>query len=261
MKKKRILTVIIALLVAVAAVCGILYYKAYHTAKDEIAEYTLIQDEYSKVAGGTDPAPLMPLDPDSPGYTEVDFSALRDINPEVVGWISIPRSQVNYPVMQATDNSKYLNTSFFGKRSSTGAVFVDAKNNVRELDQNVVIYAHNMGSHRTDMFGELLNYNDQSYYESHRYIQFDTYWEKHGWWEVIAVIRHDTRSSRFNYLKLEFESQDEFMEWVAAAQDLSLYDTGVHVGENDKIITLSTCDRTYYGKYGRQLILAVKVNK
>lgn len=260
MSRRPVLIVVI--LLAVAACCGVFFAVEWAAADAEVHEYEQIQSDYSEVvydeSAGESDAPVS--ETDGLPYTLVDFDALLEQNPDTVGWIAIPDTLINYPVVQAANNSKYLNISFSGTRSGAGAVFADAKNNMQVLNQNTVLYGHNMGSGRTDMFGTLLYYNDADYYDGHRYIQFDTIYEQHGWWKVFAVINHDIHSKDFDYLRLDFESADEFMEWVAAAQALSLYEADVVIQEGDRILTLSTCDRQFYGRNGRQLILAVKMN-
>ncbi|MDL2237987.1 class B sortase [Christensenellaceae bacterium OttesenSCG-928-K19] len=260
MSRRPVLIVVI--LLAVAACCGIYFAVEWAAADAEVREYDQIQSSYSEVvydeSAGESDAPVS--ETDGLPYTLVDFDSLLEQNPDTVGWITIPDTLINYPVVQTTNNSRYLNTSFSGTRSGAGAVFADAKNNMRELNQNTVLYGHNMGSGRTDMFGTLLYYNDAEHYDRHRYIQFDTIYEQHGWWKIFAVINHDVRSQDFDYLRLDFESTNEFMEWVATAQALSLYEADVEIQEDDWILTLSTCDRQFYGRSGRQLILAVKMN-
>lgn len=257
-KKKIIISVI---LYAVAAVCGIFFLNEYHTAQEEIAEYTLLQGTYTETKielldeAAADPQEIHAALP----YRYPDWTALQQENPDIIGWLSIPFSPVNYPVVQTTDNYTYLNRSFSGGKSSTGAAFMDAKNNTDPLDQNTLIYAHNMGSGRQDMFGSLLKYKDREYYDMHPYIQFDTVQRRHGWWRIFAVIDHNIKSGDFNYLKLNFADQDEFAAWIAQAKELSLYETGVAVSSDDTVLTLSTCDRSIHGRNGRQLVMAVKI--
>jgi len=261
-KKSRIITILSISLFAVAVVCCLYFCKDYFAATTEIAEYTEIQKTYTSVVS-EETTPVSGID----GMIEavgqprvsVDFDGLCRENPDTVGYVTIPGTPVNYPVVQGISNEEYLEKSFSGERSSAGAVFADAKNDMVALDQNTVLYAHNMGNGRTDMFSTLINYNEPAYYTSHQYIQFDTIGTQHSWWKIFAVIHHDVRSEEFNYLKLVFESQNEFMGWVNTARNLSLYETEVEINENDSVLTLSTCNRGYRGQYGRQLILAVKM--
>ena len=260
-KMKKKYRIVIAILIIAAAICCGIYIYEYYTAQKEIAGYTEIQSKYSSVAYGEITGWIeggAASETDGLPYTLVAWDDLLTQNPQTVGWIAIPNSLINYPVVQANDNSKYLRTSFIGEKSRTGTVFMDKDNNAEDLDQNTVLYGHNMGSGRADMFGTLLYYKEQAHYDTHRYVQFDTVYEQHGWWKVFAVINHDLSNGDFNYLRLQFGSEDEFMDWVARAQALSMYDSDVEIKADDRILILSTCDSALFGKRGRLLIMAVK---
>lgn len=231
------------------------------TYMDVLDEYTIIQ--YEETPESTPGAPAE-TEPETANETQAlprvvpDYTRLREINPDTVGWIAIPDSTINYPVMQAGDNTLYLKRDTTGSKSSAGAAFIDCANSIDRLDQNTVIYAHNMGVGReTEMFGPLLRYKEQAYCESHRFIQFDTHLEPYGWWEVFSVLSVDLRESGFNYLCQGFEDATAFESWLANAQARSLHDMGVAVSASDHILTLSTCDRSSYGQNGRFVVMAV----
>jgi len=128
------------------------------------------------------------------------------------------------------------------------------------LNTNTIIYGHNMGTGRQDMFSTLIGYKDYEYFQAHRYILFDTIYQKYGWWEVFAVLEYDTRSNLFPYLQISFGDTDGFMDWIAQARGLSMFDTNTGIDPQSRILTLSTCDRSKHGQYGRLLILAVNIN-
>jgi len=249
-KKKNVILVLIILLLATAVLCGFLFVRAYVTAREEMSEYSDVQREYTSVVSAPVPATSddhgedpgndhAPAATDGLPYVTADFDALLLENPDTVGWLAIPDTVISYPIVQASDNAKYLNVSFLGKRSSAGTPFADSANNMRDLDANTVLYGHNMGFGRKDMFGSLLSYKDKDFYEAHRYIQFDTIYQRYGWWKVFAVIEHDIRSE---------------------AKEPSLYDSDTEISPDDLVLTLSTCDRSKYGKNGRLLVLAVKMS-
>ncbi len=261
----------ITLLLTAATLCCYFYIREHNAAQAEISEFAEVVSEYTTLM----PVAQEPLlDPDTPlgeasipfetaelPYVAVDFVALSGINSDTVGWIAIPDSPISYPVVQAEDNNKYLDMSFKRKRSSAGTPFADSNNNMQSLDANTIIYGHNMGGGRTDMFGELLKYKERDYYDSHRYIQFDTISEQHGWWKVFAVIEYDIRSKDFNYLYLWFDNDAAFTDWVAGAAECSLYEPDIEVTPQDRVLTLSTCDRSKYGRSGRLLVMAVKMDQ
>lgn len=233
-------------------------------AQKESEEYIDIQETYTAVLEAVSPDSEKPLEQleAEPSlqlpYIAADFTGLRELNIDTIGWIAIPGTPISYPVMQSMDNSKYLKRDSSGKKSSAGAVFMDANNSLSPLDQNTILYAHNMGEGREDeMFAPLLLYKDRSYFEAHPYIQFDTHIDTHGWWEVFAVLHLDLRDDGFNYLRQSFPDPEAFAEWLNKAQELSLYDTGITVCETDTVLTLSTCDRSLYRGNGRFVLLAV----
>jgi len=264
MKKKKVIVIIIVVLLVTAALCGFFFAQSYMTAKDEVSEYSEIQQKYTTIVSA--PVYESNVSPDSaPAETILlpcvlmDFDALLLENPDTVGWLAIPDTVINYPIVQTTDNFKYLNVSFLGKQSSAGAPFANMDNNMRELDANTVIYGHNMGLGRQDMFGALLSYKNVDFYTAHRYIQFDTVYQTHGWWNVFAVISYDLSSDEFQYQQLRFAGSNEFMAWIETAKGLSLYGGDTEISPDDHILTLSTCDRSKYGKNGRLLVLAVDI--
>ncbi len=279
MKKQirvRLILLAILLLFTTAALCGYFYIRASSAAQEEISEYAAVQAEYTtivrhdfldhKQVTSVEDADVTPATPVSSvilelPYVAADFAALSGVNPDTVGWIAIPDTNVSYPVVQAYDNRKYLDISFKGGRSDAGTPFADSNNNMRSLDANTIIYGHNMGAGRSDMFGELLSYKDRAFYEAHRYIQFDTVYERHGWWKVVAVIEYDIRSKDFDYLYLWFDDDAAFMEWASSAVERSLHASDEEIAQNDRILTLSTCDRSKYGRNGRLLVMVVKLGR
>jgi len=165
---------------------------SYGKTRKESEEYIHIRQTYTAIREDIFPALAAPVEKQEPKqlpYITADYAGLRELNPDIVGWIAIPDTPISYPVMQAADNQLYLKRDSSGKKSSNGAVFLDANNSLSPLDQNTILYAHNMGQGReTEMFGPLLLYKEKEYLEAHPYIQFDTHLESHGWWEVFAVL-------------------------------------------------------------------------
>lgn len=259
--KKFIVFLLLPSLLLTAALCGFFFWREYQTAQEEVLEYVQIRETYTveNIVSSN-----MPQSPEStaeiPGLS-IDFPALLEINPETVGWLSIPGTEVCYPVTQAKDNEKYLHTSFYGERSGAGAVFMDCGNVVHPLDHNTILYGHNMGQGRTDMFGALLYYNEKEYYDAHRWIYFDTVRQEYGLWRVFAVLHLDVDANGFDYLKQSFRDETDFQEWLAQVQSLSLYPMDMPIPEGANILTLSTCNRSRYGKSGRQVIVAVRMRE
>lgn len=168
---------------------------------------------------------------------DVDFSELKKTNDEVVGWIQVNGTNINYPFVQTSDNSYYLTHSFLKEENEAGWVFLDYRNNINNLDKNTIIYAHS----RLDkaMFGSLKNLLESNWYENkdNHIIKMSTETED-TLWQVFSVYHLPTTS---DYLRTTFSSGSDFKEFANMLQNRSVYNFNANVGEDDKIITLSTC--------------------
>ncbi|MEG1473617.1 MAG: class B sortase, partial [Christensenella sp.] len=140
MKKKRMIVLI--MLYVIAAACGIFFIHEYCAVQKEEAEYTQIQEEYvkPKTMELSDSVPDIQNKLAALPYMGVDFGGLLRVNPNTVGWISIPDTPINYPVVQTVDNETYLSKSFAGENSKAGAIFMDQNNAFDPLDSHVILY-------------------------------------------------------------------------------------------------------------------------
>lgn len=188
----------------------------------------------------------------------IDFPTLYAINSDVIGWIRIPGTGIDYPVTQGTDNEYYLKHSFTRKDTSAGCIFADYANRCGR-DPNIVLYGHNMGRSSKDMFSGLLAYYDEAFWQEHKNIFFDTIYGC-GLWEVIAVYMFNVNDiAEFNYTQETFGGEMDFLAHVKKTRQRQAYDTGVQVAFGDQLLTLSTCDRQRYGSTGRCVVVAKKI--
>lgn len=266
LKKKNVYRMVSLALLGASALCGLLFARAYLAAQKEMAGYADLQKDFATVTPGAgqeqgdgDMAPESATD--ALPYVSADFTALLLENPDTVGWLAIPGTPVCYPVVQAEDNETYLGADFHGRPSSAGALFTDRGNDLRALDDVTVIYGHNMGAGRQDMFSSLPAYKDYGYFTEHKYIQFATIHARHGWWEVFAVIEYDISAGGFDCTLFNFDDDDAFVDWITQAKALSLHGSGTSVEPGSHVLALSTCDRGRYGQNGRLLVLAVKMDE
>lgn len=168
---------------------------------------------------------------------EVDFEQLKAKNPDVVAWIRFDNpSQINYPVLQAKDNEKYLKTTFDGKQNSAGAIFMDAYNANNFSDENTVLYGHNMKNR--SMFGALREYKKKAFWEENPYFYIYTPDGKEYKYHVFAI---DIVESTAENYKRSFASKQEYSEFLKQIQKSALYGTGVQVVTESNVVTLSTC--------------------
>ena len=165
------------------------------------------------------------------------YDKLLTINKDVVGWLKVNNTKINYPVTQTNNNDYYLSHDIYGNQVRTGWVFMDYRNNTKELDKNTIIYGHNLKSGY--MYGELLNTTNSGWYKNqdNLIITFNTL-NKEMKWKVFSIYRVDNTSE---YLKTSFSLDAEFLEFVDNIKSKSINDFNVEVTSTDKILTLSTC--------------------
>ncbi|MCR5795106.1 MAG: class B sortase [Solobacterium sp.] len=165
----------------------------------------------------------------------IDFEALKEICPDIGGWISLKDSAIDYPFVYAPDNSFYLTHLFSGEYNKSGAVFVDAGNSRDFADRVTVLYAHHMKN--GTMFADVENYKDPAYYTSHR--EFDIYTEE-GNYKLYPLAGYVTNGSQ-NYVRFEFADDADFCAYVQGFIDRSDFVSAETFTADDKIVMLSTC--------------------
>ena len=188
-----------------------------------------------------------------------EYAALYLQNDDMVGWIEIAGTKLNYPVLQTPDEKDfYLHRDFNKETSNHGAIYVQENCDVWTPSDNTVIYGHNMKD--GSMFATLLKYKKESYWQEHRYIYFNTLLERHTY-EIVAVFKTTaTIGKGFDYhLFVEAEDEEAFDAYITKVKKLSYYDTGVDAVYGDKLITLSTCEYTLTN--GRLVVVAKRVTE
>lgn len=212
------------------------------------------------VPPATEPELVTVTDPESGEEVQLlpEFAELYVMNNDLVGWIQIPDTDISYPVMQTPNKvDYYLRRDFYGKYSTHGCIYAREKCDVFEPSDNITIYGHRMKD--GTMFAQLLNYDEKEYYESHRYIYFDTLTERHTY-EIISVFKTTaTIGEGFRYhLFVEATDEADFMDYVNTCKKLDMYETGVTAEYGDKLISLSTCE--YSQTNGRLVVVAKRID-
>lgn len=188
-----------------------------------------------------------------------EYKKLFNMNKKLIGWLKIDDTNIDYPVMQTSDNVYYLTHNINQEEDRNGALFMDAGCDVINGSTNYIIYGHNMRS--GNMFGKLSKYKKESYYQEHKYITFDTIYEK-GTYEVMfafesKVYKEDDVAFKY-YQFIDANSEVEFNSYMAEMASWSLYDTGVTAQYGDQLLTLSTCDKTVT-ENGRFVVVAKRI--
>lgn len=171
----------------------------------------------------------------------IDFAGLQSINPEVIGWIDIPGTDISYPVVQSEDKNHYLDYSADGTRNRAGAIFVDHRNASDFSEPNTIIYGHRMNN--GSMFGNLNAYADSAYAAEHPYIYIYVPGESAPrCYEVFSSRETSARLEAEPY-RLDFNSGGEFLEWIEILHEDGNWAEGIDFEPDDTILTLSTCVR------------------
>ena len=176
----------------------------------------------------------VPKNPEKEDFT-IDWSALKEKNPEVVGWILIPDTDISYPIVQGSDNSYYLNHTFEKKENYAGAIFMDAGADASFQDRNTIIYGHNV-KHGT-MFAELEKFKEQAFFEQHPYLYIFTEQQNYRC-EIFSMYSTSATSASY---RLQYADDADFTSYVDMVRELSDFNRKVSVKGQDRIVSLSTC--------------------
>ncbi len=184
---------------------------------------------------------------------EVDFNELLKKNSDTVGWIEVKGTNINYPIVQTTDNSYYLSHAFDGSKNEAGWVFMDYRNDAVNFNQNTILYAHSRltGS----MFGSLKNILNSSWYtnKENHIIRLSTPTEN-TMWQVFSVY---TIPKESYYITPSFNSDEAYGEFLNTMKSRSEVEFSAEVNTSDKILTLSTCK----DNFGNRVVMHAKLIK
>ena len=224
-------------------------------ARETVEEETLNQHIVPPISLAEEGLPVQQSESAVGEQAMVDLSAYLAQNPDFVAWLRIPGTNVDYPVVQTDNPDYYLNHTFSGKQSVVGTLFSLADVDYKAPGRNIAIYGHHLRSSGEKMFTSLMRYKNPDFYEDNQTIVLDSLY-RHSEYTIFAVV--NMKAGDWEPSRTTFSGDAAFMAFVNRAKSESLYDTGVEVGAEDHILTLITCDRSYAGKEGRLVILAVE---
>lgn len=174
---------------------------------------------------------------------------LKDINKDIVAWIRLPNTNIDYPVVKGVDNSFYLNHDINGDKSIHGSIFIDYRNKLDE-DKNLIIYGHHMKD--GTMFKDLVKYKDQDFFEKNKYIHL--YIDgKLIEYEIFSVMLVGGSS---DYIDINLNSSDEFSQYLDNIIENSLFYRDISFDGSEKLLTLSTC--SYEFDNARTVVYGIK---
>ena len=224
-------------------------------ARETVEEETLNQHIVPPISLAEEGLPVQQSESAVGEQAMVDLSAYLAQNPDFVAWLRIPGTNVDYPVVQTDNPDYYLNHTFSGKSSVVGTLFSLADADYAAPGRNIAIYGHHLRSSGEKMFTSLMRYKNPDFYEDNQTVMLDSLY-RHREYTIFAVM--NMKVGDWEPSRTTFSGDAAFMAFVNRAKSESLYDTGVEVGADDHILTLITCDRSYAGKEGRLVILAVE---
>ena len=188
-----------------------------------------------------------------------EYLPFYEQNTDMVGWIEVPGTKVNYPVMQTPGQKDYyLNRDFNHNWSAWGCIYAREACDINKPSDNVVLYGHHMAD--GSMFAQLeTRYKRKSFWEEHQYLTFDTLYEHHTY-QIIACFRTSANVGQgFPYHQFnEAANEEAFNAFMAEVKRLALYDTGLTAEYGDKLLTLSTCEYTLDN--GRFVVIAKRID-
>ena len=169
---------------------------------------------------------------------------LQQENSDVVGWIRIENTNINYPLLQGTDNDYYLTHNYKKEYSSYGSIYLKTQSDIKDVNSNVHIYGHSFKDKQ--MFGTLKEYKSKEFYKEHPIIYIATE-EDEAEYQIIYVFKsrifYKDETNVFRYYQCyNFNNEEEYNYYIENCKAVQLYDTGITAKYGEQLITLSTCD-------------------
>lgn len=167
-----------------------------------------------------------------------ELASLKEINQDTVGWLKVNDTNIDYPVVQHTDNEYYLNKNFKNESDNSGWIFMDYRADNMNLSDNTIIFGHNM-YYSGVMFGTLYKAKSSSWYTKpdNQIIEFNTLYDNMKW-QIFSIYTIETTN---DYLISDFSTSEKYQDFINLITDRSIYEFNAPVSTNDKILTLSTC--------------------
>lgn len=182
----------------------------------------------------------------------VDMEGLRAINPDCIGWIWVPYTSINYPVVQCSNNSYYLNHRFDESYSKEGAIFMDAKCSL--TDNNFILYGHNTTSGKFEPLVDYLRYG-QEFYQNHPcFVFYSEEYPEGVIYDIYSVFRANISTKASANSIYMIASDLDYMDYMSSLSSKSIVDTDVELSEDRQTIILSTCS---YGANRRCVVCGI----
>ena len=191
----------------------------------------------------------------------VQIEELQKENNEVIGWLEIADTNINYPVLQSADNEYYLTHNYKKETVTGGSLFLDKNFDMTNGSSNYLIYGHR--NKQGLMFEDLLKYTDKDFYNAHKTVRFTTIKDDSNY-EILSIfysrVYYKSETNVFRYYNfVNANNEQEYSDFVDNCKKASIYDTGINATYGDQLLTLSTCE--YSQEDGRFVVIAKKIQK
>lgn len=214
-----------------------------------------INENLQETVGNNNITDVIEMDTDTVTFA-YDWDSLVETNADIEGWLYLPDTPIDLPVVSSLDNDYYLNHNFWKQEKSAGCPFMDKDTD--QWDFNKTIYAHNMSRPSDAMFSPLLKYKDECYFMARRQLYYTQCYGTTAEYQIMAVVKYNTNDTEsWDFRTRNHDDIESYNLWMEQLQERALY-----YAEPDhaptEILTLSTCDRSDFGKDGRLVIVAGK---
>ena len=218
-------------------------------------EPTPVWDDYE----GPLPYPMLEKVEFDAGAMLPELREIYALNHDLVGWINIPGTVIDYPVVQCQDSDYYLEHDFYGKENINGQIILDTLCDPYTPSYNLIISGHHMKN--GSMFGDLPEYRTQGYWEKHKLVEFDTlmFRKQYVVFAAFYSADYDEDEEGFRY-NANIQYKMEAQQWLKEIEENRLYDTGIDVQFGDEFITLTTCNRARH-RNGRFVVVCRRIRE
>lgn len=231
--------------------------KGNHTTTESSQPEPSDPDASDSTSPSDNPVESTPATPTEPSILP-ELLPIYELNADTVGWITVPDTKIDYPVMQTPDRPDYyLKRNFNRTWSDWGAIYAEEACDISLPSDNITLYGHHMKD--GSMFAGLDKYKKQAFWETHQTFSFDTLYERHTY-QIWAVFKTSGNAGEgFPYHTFsDAASEEEFNDFVETVKSMEFYPTGITPQYGDKLLTLSTCE--YSLNNGRFVVCAVRIS-
>jgi len=241
---RRLIAVVSALILLIAAAfIASIIYNDFQEQKPAVAEAPQEEPviEEPVISDEQEQEPDDVIEESGPPVMMARFSQLIEQNADLVGWIRVPNTVINYPVLYCKDNAYYLNHDFNKKYSAAGTPFLDMRADLLEKNQSLSTYAHYLKDGK--MYSALHNYKSLNYYKENPVFVFDSLYEE-GVYKIFSVFYMAGNASDklfYNFMKAHFDSDEEFSNHINQILARSIFLTAVDVTTDDQLVLMTCC--------------------